>query len=321
MRGEKTQEGLYMKALDIQNKLGMNRVHDIVTDKRSDHEYNTHYVFFEAKLSRNSGSNEHQKTTKVLYLTYFGVIKLLICSRSKRAEPFQRWAITTLFTHQFGDQEDKDELAADLMGITPKTLYDVFRKSSNTIPCVYLFKIGRVGDINEYCKNKTESNIDLNGYDDNDILYKFGKTDDLARRTKEHAKIYGKMSKEFTLETFNYIDKALACKAENSINHFFTASEMRIDDPKHAEVVVIKPEKMRYVVEWFKNVQMMYSGNSYELIKQLDNLKNQHAMELMQKEHEYQLLLKDNEKARFEHKSELQALEIEMLKTKLSIVK
>ena len=316
MRGEKTQEGLYMKALDIQNKLGIDRVYDVVTNTNSDHEYNTHYVFFETK---NYGIEVDQKSTKVLFLTYFGVIKLLICSRSKKAEHFQKWAITTLFTHQFGDQEDKDDLAADLMGITPKTLYNVFRRSSNTIPCVYLFRIGRVGDVREYCKKKIES-INLDGYDDNDMLYKFGKTDDLARRTKEHANTYGKMSKDFTLETFNYIDKALACKAESSINHFFTASDMRIKDSKHAEVVVIKQEKLKYVIEWFKNVQILYSGNSFDLIKQLDTLKHQHAVEIMQKDHEYKLLLKENEKIHYEHKSELQALEIELLKTKLSLV-
>ena len=49
MRGEKTQEGLYMKALDIQHKLGIDRVYDGVTHTNSDYEYNTHYVFFETQ--------------------------------------------------------------------------------------------------------------------------------------------------------------------------------------------------------------------------------------------------------------------------------
>ena len=42
-----TQEGLYMKALDIQNKLGIDRVYAGVTHTNSDYEYNTHYVFFD----------------------------------------------------------------------------------------------------------------------------------------------------------------------------------------------------------------------------------------------------------------------------------
>lgn len=349
MRGERTQKGLYFKASDLGQL--HDRVYNIVIQKTSDFEYDKHYVFFDESNigTRNSGtdvnSSQRVPDTDVyngyinyvsnvnysadvtpkrgLYLTYFGIVKLLICSRSSKAEPFQEWVLTTLFTHQFGEQEQKDDLAANLLGITPKTICDVFRKSTNTIPCVYLFKIGKVGDVRDYLINKMES-INLEGYCDNDILYKFGRTNDLARRTKEHASTYGKMSKEFTLETFNYIDKALACKAERSINHFFNASDMRINDIKHTEVVVIKPEKMKYTIEWFQNVQMMYSGNSYELIKQLDDLKHEnvlikkeHENQLLVKQHENQLLLQDNEKLIFKHRSELQAMEIDMLKTKL----
>jgi hypothetical protein len=318
MRGKKTHDGLYMKALDIEQQLRITCVYRGVTHANSDFEYNKHYVFFTTEGIVNYDTSGVVENTpgKVLYLTYFGVIKLLICSRSKNAEQFQKWVITTLFTHQFGDQDQKDELASNLLGITAKTLYDVLRRSSNVIPCVYLFKIGKVGDVRKYCKDKIES-INLEGYVDDDILYKFGKTNDLARRTREHANTYGKMSNDFTLETFNYIDKALACKAEKSIKDFFNASDMRINDDKHIVVVVIKPNKMKYTIEWFKNVQMMYSGNSYDLIQQINEMRHNHAMELMKKEHDNQILQKENDKLCFKHKSELQEMEITILKERL----
>ena len=117
------------------------------------------------------------------------------------------------------------------MGITPKTVCDVSRKSSSTIPCVYLFKIGKVCNIVEYCNTKIES-INLDGYNKDDIVYKFGMTDDLARRSREHSRSYGIMTTDFSLETFNYIDKAQACEAEKTIKDFFNATDMRVEDKK-----------------------------------------------------------------------------------------
>jgi predicted GIY-YIG superfamily endonuclease len=337
MRGEKTSDGLYLKALDIQNQLGILDIQKKILHIDGTYEYDEHYVFFMNKSTLISDTSVPPKNTsvppedtnsipvwdthgppkntsgKALYLTYFGVVKLLISSRSPNTRPFQKWVITTLFTHQFGDQDEKDVLASSLMGITPKTLCDVFRKSSSTIPCVYLFKIGKVCDILEYCKAKIES-INLDGYDADDIVYKFGMTDDLARRSKEHSRSYGKMTKDFSLETFNYIDKALACKAEKNIKDFFNATDMRVDDKKHIELVVIKPSKMQYVNEWFKNVQRIYAGNSADLIKQIDDMRHEHAMELVVAQNENKLLTKENEKMFFQHKSALQDMQIEMLR-------
>ena len=45
--------------------------------------------------------------------------------------------------------------------------------------------------------------------------------------------------------------------------------------------MVIKPNKMQYVNDWFKNVQRICAGNSADLIKQIDDMRHEHAMELV----------------------------------------
>lgn len=305
MRGEKTQDGLFFKALDFDKLLGTH-LYDIITHPTSDYEYFEHYVFFEEpqsyKWTVNSSplvtqnedvtpKNDDVTKTKVLYLTYFGVVKSLICSRSPKAKPFQKWAMSTLFTHQFGEEEEKDTLAASLIGVDHRTISNIFRYSSNVIPCIYLFTIGRVSDIRKYCV-KNNDPITLDGYADDDVVYKFGRTEDLEDRTKRHGKTYGKMTNDFALETFSYVDKALVSKAETTLNHYFEGMGLKVNDNKRVELVVIPKSKMKHVTEQFKNIQVMFEGNSKEYIHKIDLMRSQFEGELLKKEVE--LLFQEN---------------------------
>ena len=66
--------------------------------------------------------------------------------------------------------------------------------------------------------------------------------------------------------------------------------------------MVIKPNKMQYVNDWFKNVQRICAGNSADLIKQIDDMRHEHAMELVIVKNENKLLEKENEKMFFNTK-------------------
>jgi hypothetical protein len=54
--------------------------------------------------------SQNQKT---LFLTYHGLVKLLFSRRHPMAEHFQKWAISILFAHQMGTDEQKEALGAD----------------------------------------------------------------------------------------------------------------------------------------------------------------------------------------------------------------
>jgi len=267
MRGERTVHGMYFKASDLHPL--HNRVEDTVQGSKSDYEYNTHYVFYID--TRNSGTDV--SPDKVMYLTYLGVVKLLMCSRAKKAEHFQRWAITTLFTHQFGSASEKDSLASNLLGVSPATIQSVFRCYVDKLPCIYLYVIGKVIDIKEYCDANNDS-IALDGYSDNDLVYKFGCADDIERRTREHNRTYGKMTTTFGLKHFTYVDKTYMYKAEATLKHFFQASKMHVNDKKRVELAVIPKDKEGYVKEMFHNIFTMYAGSTREIQHELI-IKNQ----------------------------------------------
>ena len=55
----------------------------------------------------------------------------------------------------------------------------MFKVFVDKIPCLYLFYLGNAGDLREKIPN---------GLGNTDKMYKYGFTDDLERRTREHRK-------------------------------------------------------------------------------------------------------------------------------------
>nr|QOI90516.1 hypothetical protein HWQ62_00381 [Pyramimonas orientalis virus] len=292
VRGEKTQDGIYFNAHDVGKAFDYPRVNIVVTDERSDHEYEKDYKYFYLNIRNSDGQAEEggQVKKKVLYLTYMGVLKVLFGARGNKAERFQKWATRILFTMQMGNQKEKDKLAAEALNVDISLVTDVLRKSVRTIPCVYLFKIGTVG------KMRQHFNLDK-FQDDNAVVYKYGMTCDMVRRTKEHNKKYGKLKDNtFDLKLFSYVDNLYKSEAETSIRQMFEGLGLCVDDLKHNELIVFNESKSETITKLYQNIYIQYSGSNSELIKQVQTLQT-----------EIQMIKKD-------HIIELQAVELKYLR-------
>jgi len=97
------------------------------------------YKYFNLN-THNSVVNKQIK--KELYLTYRGLLRVLFVSRSGKTDNFIKWATETLFTVHLGEQKEKEELSATLLGVDVKNIKSVFSTSAEKTPCVYLFMIG-----------------------------------------------------------------------------------------------------------------------------------------------------------------------------------
>ena len=60
-------------------------------------------------------------------------------------------------------------------GASIHAIKEAFKTSSGKTPCVYLFVIGKANEL-----------LKTDKYSKDTLLYKFGKTDDLPRRSGEH---------------------------------------------------------------------------------------------------------------------------------------
>lgn len=285
VRGDRTMDKILFKASDIGKAFNYNRINDVVKDVKSDYEYGTHftYVRTDFKRPRNSGNN------KELFLTYLGVLKVLFCSRGKRGDKFQVWAATKLFTIQMGKQDEKDELAAELIGVDKKAVINVFKRSCGSIPCVYLFKIGTVGKMRKHFNLSKFSN-------DDDIVYKYGMTCDMGRRTNEHTKAFTKLNgNEFGLEMFSYIDNSFISTAESHIRQYFTGFDLNVEDDKYHELIVVNKEQYTIVKQLYNDMYIQYAGKNKDLIQQVQTIESRYRNAMESADMRNQNLLKDME--------------------------
>lgn len=282
-RGVKTQEGIFFKASDIGKAFDYDRVSDIVVDVRRDYMYGINFKFFK---NPNDPSNTGV-VRKELYLTYDGVLKLLFCARGNKARRFRKWASNVLFTLQLGNQEEKDVLAAEALNVDVSTVTQLFRKSCRAIPCVYLFEVGTVGEMRPH--------FNLDEYkNDNEKVYKYGRTEDMARRAGEHQKTYGRLKgNTFGLSVFSYIDEKNASKAETKLKHYFENMNVNVVDQHYNELVVMDKKKLITMKELYNDIYIHFSGNNKDLVQQMQEMQLNHQIEI--RAYENKLLIKDHE--------------------------
>ena len=283
VRGERHYKKCYFKVNDVSREFEMENLDAVLLHKDKGYEVNKHYKIFLIQIQTN-GQSQTSKITlkKTLFLTYNGMIRVLFCSRNKNAEKFQDWATERLFTLQMGSDDQKDELVAEIKGITSKTVKNMFAKS-NSFSCVYLYKLNTVKELRDVLDLKSDIQIQ-----DDAIVCKFGQTEDFERRTKEHERDYGKMQNvQLELLNFVYVDPKYTHDAENDLKSYFTDFGMKLDIKGRSELVVIQPHIMKQVKKKYEQINSIYAGRNIELCQQVKDLK--HDLERLEEKHQFEI--------------------------------
>ena len=271
-RGAREHDKIYFKVSDVEKCFGMDRLRGTLTDKRNDgYEENKHYAYFIFNSDANS-----VKIKRKLFLSYYGMLRVLFASRLNTVDNFINWAAKTLFTVHMGSDEHKDNLISDLKHIPAKTIKAIFNKSASTTPCIYLFKLGTVRDLRQ------SMNISDNIPDDL-MICKYGYTDDLKRRTGEHSLTFKKI-KNVNLELLIYsnVDVLRLSEAENFIKNVLHPYFFNYMDCE--ELVVVDNNSFEKIREIYKKIVELFGGRSKDLLNEIEKMKSNHRLELMEQE-------------------------------------
>jgi len=136
------------------NGFGLKNLHINMLNKKSGHEINIHYKYFYFDKLGNS----KDKKIKKLFLTYTGLMKVLFGSNRKTGDKFVQWATETLFVAQMGNIEQRTKLVSNLLGVSTQSVKEVFSRTTNTMPCTYLYSIGQVKTLRKKLKISTDYN-------------------------------------------------------------------------------------------------------------------------------------------------------------------
>jgi Arc/MetJ-type ribon-helix-helix transcriptional regulator len=295
-RGERQRNKIYFKVKDVSVGFGMPRLKNTILKKEScSFERGIHYITFKREswdtISDSKNTNKQSKTS--LYLTYKGLVRVLIVSRNKNVDKFQDWAEEKLFTIQMGTREQKVKLGAEILNTSPRTLKAIFDKHAANFPSIYLMSLGKVRELREtfrICEN----------IPDDSIVYKFGFTDDLARRVIELEAEYSKLpGVTVTTGVFQIIDTKYTSEAESEV-------DARMKTPQGYNELVALDEKQ------FANIKKLYRRIGEEFAGATRGLQNQ-IIELKDgiKEHENVIA---RLKITLQHKDELHEKEVQWYK-------
>lgn len=272
-RGDKDRNKIYFKVKDIMTGFMMPNLNHTLIDKESGYKQNIHYKNFKREIRvqkiHSNITNKNFKTT--LYLTYKGMLRALFVSRTGNAETFQDWAEEKLFTIQMGSKEDKEKLSYKLIKST-------FDTHASNFPSIYLFKLGNVLSLRD------TFGVDINIPNDSNI-YKFGCTDDLARRTGELGLKYNKLQNvDIQLSKFHIIDYKYRFDAENEIRELCKVFVKILKVEGFNELIILNKDEYKYIEKYYKRIGMEYAGATTELQNKIRDLETTYKNNLLEKE-------------------------------------
>jgi len=263
----------------------MDFLNDAILKKTGGYKSDIDYVYFIVKpdnyrrttnKNKTADNTSDNKVIKELYLTYIGILRVLFVSRNNNVNSFIKWAAEKLFTLQMGSNEQKKQLVADTLGVSAKVISELLNTDANTLPCVYLFSLG-------YVKDLRESMVIDDKYKDDDIVYKYGFTKDLGRRTNEHIAKYNKIKGvDLKLKYHCYVDPQYVSDAEGNIRNTMKALNSKLDYDNTEELVVLTNNTIQIVKDQFELAGKKYMGHFAEIITRnkeletaLNNIKTQ----------------------------------------------
>lgn len=277
MRGERTQEGIYFRVKSVMEVFKMDNLQSNVQLSHTAYALNEHYTFFNVSDSYNVTNQQ----VKEMYLTYRGLLKVIETSRSGVGYKFQNWIHEVVFSAAFGTKEQKVETFKKVLNVDADHLKSIMSKSPTAISCLYL--------------------IDINVSDDGKKIFKYGFTQSIKRRFKEHMKTYGN---DIKLDTFILIPLLDLSKAEVDFKN--CVSRYRYVRDGDDELLSLCDEAFINVQNIFKSVSQNYCGNVQDQIsvyeQMVKDLNHKYQLEIndlkmtnIQLQSKLDLSLKDNE--------------------------
>jgi hypothetical protein len=295
--------GCYFNVGDVERGFGMKRLVNTITVATTGFVESKHYRIFD--LSGTDG-NDLASRNETHYLTYLGLTRALFGCNSKTSEYFQTWAIKILFTAQMGSARQRIALAKDLVGADLEMIKSIQGITSGAISCIYLILLGTVGDLREAMSIGDSR-------PDSDCVYKFGKTNDLAKRTGQHVDKYGEIpGVNVRVVYYGYVDEDLATRAEGEIRRILHSHDMKFKYTGTRELVIISPNSLKDIKKDYDRVIELNRGTVAGLGASLEVMESKHAaaltkaeMSVKNAEHRAELLEKELALVNSQHKSEI----------------
>ena len=146
--------------------------------------------------------------------------------------------------------------------------------ATSPISCIYLL---RLGTVSECAPALHDLSSNLEDFNRDDVVFKYGLTDDLTRRMKEHAKAFEPWQltgeTNLKLEAFTCVPCDLLYKSEKCLGDAVTLANMRLRHAKHKELAILPVSKLPTLKKLMTSVGAqanMYTRRTKDLVESME---------------------------------------------------
>lgn len=241
---------------------------------------NNTYMLNEDYIYLNIPDNNRnvKGTSKNIHFTNQGLWKFVFNNRTEKSKLLRDWANKILYTHSIGTDEQKQSLASNLCGMSINQFQKQMAILCDERPSgIYCINLGTVLDIKKGVDiNKLKEfmpNIDK--LQDTDLIMKYGKSNDLLRRVKEHLITYKQYGlTDISIICSTLIDDCYLNSAENELKHIIDLRWSRCNLMKDfTEVFTIDKKDINYIIDNFSRLNKLYCMKYAEIQRSLDEAK------------------------------------------------
>jgi hypothetical protein len=332
-RGKRNVNKLLICGEDIAVAFGLGKYFIRDMNKRDTYELDNHYIILErasiiddldsmGKMPEcsnvDNNTNYLHAKNRLTYFTWFGFMKVTL-SNNKNSTSFKikmtNWIINTMFTHQFGNVDERQMLANELM---------LYKTCLNDLTGVYLVRIGKVKDLRESMK------ISYHNYPEelnNTYIYKYGRPNNILKRFKDHLKNYGKYSDYIQLTWFAILPHEKDKEAELKLKDYFNSNNLQFDfisedSKRHDELIILDSEQLKTVNLKYVELISKYPSAENEIAMIMDKARSEFIKELTAVKHaltleinKRELEIANHDKTKLEYENKLKDKDI-LLKDK-----
>ena len=273
VRGKRSEEDILFRVDDVSKALELPNIYQTRLSTNSNYEEGTHYKRYTVEkvcnvYISNSIQNEMRKA---LYLTMEGFVKVIYGSRSGSAAQYRKWAQRILFVAQMGTRKQRSRVADSIKYGSYQAVAHV--DSLRTIPtsCIYLFKIDTVANLRAYMSIPYDMPDDA-------CVYKWGETESLSRRFKEHHGTYDHLiDDDDKLELIKYapIPRHFTGEAEDKLKVKVLPYKQKYQGRQ--ELIVVKPNELDTVLTFYTDIGAMCNTTVDDFAKRVIDMKDELA--------------------------------------------
>lgn len=291
--GERAYDKLLFNTKNLGVALGLKQLaKDISRTNESEYIQNEDYKIFNCMRvgSTHLHTSRANTTTREYLLTYKGFLKAVSHSRKQESKLFMTWVSKIVHAAHLGSAEDKQDALYEITdAYTPSDGFPTIKGCIAPVSAVYLYKLGTV--------NLLRDSLNITGNSDSHIVVKFGRTNDLARREKEHLKNTFVNVANVQLELISYIPipQIYLSKAESSVRTYLL--DRLLGHNLFSELAIVAPDDVEDL-----ELKLVKLGRSfsYDTLEYALEEKNQqladkdNLIQYMRVEYKQQLTDKDN---------------------------